>query len=489
MTKEEVIKYIKKSDFWVAEGPALLNMCYPWIVGLITLKKYFKFGFDKVITASTKDYIYQFLDKKTNVKVTEEIISLYKSGELTKKYNLWEGHKKAAMNNFSHLDLLDFRKLSNDKLREEYLKFINLFTRQWTIPLALEGAAIYTEDVVFKRLREENSELDNKTISEYFSTLTQPSKISFNNKERLSFLKVCRGEENLSFHQKNYYWVRNNYLYANPITEEEFLMLVKEELKNKSDNEIGKEMKAINNYEKEIQKKKERIYSEIKISKSLKKEIEAISFIGYWQDERKEMNLRGNYYIARFLNEFSVRTKIPYLLVARLFPGELVGLLNKNNKKLKDIIKERRSRFITTAVFKKGISSFYGKEMEELWKLLLKEEEKEVVALEGTVVSRGGLDSVMGCVNVVLDPSRDKFKEGSILVTSMTRPEFVPLMKKAKAVITNEGGMTCHAAILSREINIPCIVGTKKATKVFKDGDLIELKLNHGKIEKIKQYE
>ena len=75
-----------------------------------------------------------------------------------------------------------------------------------------------------------------------------------------------------------------------------------------------------------------------------------------------------------------------------------------------------------------------------------------------------------------------KFEQGDILVASMTRPELVPAMKKAAAVITDEGGITCHAAIVSRELGIPCIIGTKIATKVLNDGDLVEIKGTHGLI-------
>ena len=53
-------------------------------------------------------------------------------------------------------------------------------------------------------------------------------------------------------------------------------------------------------------------------------------------------------------------------------------------------------------------------------------------------------------------------------------------MKKARGIVTNEGGITSHAAIISRELNIPCIIGTRIATQVIKDGTLIELRTNHG---------
>jgi pyruvate,water dikinase len=60
----------------------------------------------------------------------------------------------------------------------------------------------------------------------------------------------------------------------------------------------------------------------------------------------------------------------------------------------------------------------------------------------------------------------------------MTRPEIVPYLRNAKAIITDEGGITCHAAIIAREMKKPCIVGTKIATKTFKDGDEVEVDAN-----------
>ena len=64
----------------------------------------------------------------------------------------------------------------------------------------------------------------------------------------------------------------------------------------------------------------------------------------------------------------------------------------------------------------------------------------------------------------------------------MTRPEYLPAMKKSLAIVTDEGGITSHAAIVSRELKIPCIIGTKTATQVLKDGDLVQVNANHGQV-------
>ncbi len=95
---------------------------------------------------------------------------------------------------------------------------------------------------------------------------------------------------------------------------------------------------------------------------------------------------------------------------------------------------------------------------------------------------------VRGIVRVVLNVnSNAKFIDGEILVAGMTRPEYVPLMKKAIAVVTDEGGITCHAAIVSRELKIPCITGTKIATRVLRDGDLVEVNADSGVVKILKK--
>jgi pyruvate,water dikinase len=68
----------------------------------------------------------------------------------------------------------------------------------------------------------------------------------------------------------------------------------------------------------------------------------------------------------------------------------------------------------------------------------------------------------------------------------MTTPDFVPAMRKAVAIITDEGGITCHAAIVSRELGKPCIIGTKIATKALKDGDVVEVDADNGVVRIIK---
>lgn len=108
--------------------------------------------------------------------------------------------------------------------------------------------------------------------------------------------------------------------------------------------------------------------------------------------------------------------------------------------------------------------------------VILKKEFKGIAA-----VRFASLKKVKGTVKIILR-SEDfrKMKKGKILATDETDATFLPVMKLAKAIITNEGGILCHAAIAARELKKPCIVGTRIATCILKDGDLIEVDANNG---------
>ncbi|MCD6247855.1 MAG: phosphoenolpyruvate synthase [Hadesarchaea archaeon] len=113
----------------------------------------------------------------------------------------------------------------------------------------------------------------------------------------------------------------------------------------------------------------------------------------------------------------------------------------------------------------RAITVLYGEEKE---KAPAEEEAPREVLVKGLGASPG---MAFGRVRVVPSVKEiSKVKEGDILVTKMTTPDWVPAMRRAAAIVTDEGGMTCHAAIVSRELGTPCVVGSGNATEVLKDG-------------------
>ena len=117
------------------------------------------------------------------------------------------------------------------------------------------------------------------------------------------------------------------------------------------------------------------------------------------------------------------------------------------------------------------------------WKnAVLEKPDASQPALVGIAASSG---RVRARACIAFNPSQaEALQEGQVLVTSQTTPGFVPYMRKASAIVTDEGGVTCHAAIVSRELGKPCVVGTKHATEVFKSGDWLDVDATAGVVRK-----
>ncbi|MDP2717920.1 MAG: PEP-utilizing enzyme [Candidatus Micrarchaeota archaeon] len=103
--------------------------------------------------------------------------------------------------------------------------------------------------------------------------------------------------------------------------------------------------------------------------------------------------------------------------------------------------------------------------------------------IKGTCACPGTASGTVKVVNTVEEAG--KVLPGDILVSYATNPELVSAMRKAAAIVTDMGGLTCHAAIVSRELNIPCVIGTKNATAVLKDGDRVEVIADDGIVRKL----
>lgn len=116
----------------------------------------------------------------------------------------------------------------------------------------------------------------------------------------------------------------------------------------------------------------------------------------------------------------------------------------------------------------------------ELWDRYV-EFKASSMAVEGIVASNGGKHYLNGEVVVVGSPT-DSIEDDKIIVVPSTSPSYVPLMRKARALVTDHGGMMSHAAIVAREFNLPCIVGTKQATKILHTGDKVVLDLVKGEV-------
>jgi len=150
-------------------------------------------------------------------------------------------------------------------------------------------------------------------------------------------------------------------------------------------------------------------------------------------------------------------------------------LLSEGKKLSQEEIEERNSAYVYLVKNLKANLAI-GAEAKKMAELFIdKNIEKDI---RGTTAHGGYAKGRVRIVNSG-DDMKD-FKKGDILVSSMTQPSIVSAIGKASAIITDQGGMISHAAIIARELKIPCIVGTKIATQVLKNGDMVEVDANEG---------
>lgn len=201
-------------------------------------------------------------------------------------------------------------------------------------------------------------------------------------------------------------------------------------------------------------------------------------------DHSKVITVHGIYLSRPLFREVGKRIGLSWSDLLYLTMPEIIESL-KMNKKIDGGLIEKRKKCRAILLKDEIIRVYEGKEAKDLAKKLLIQE-KEIISekeIRGIVGYPGKIRGKVSVVHSLHD--RDKFKKGDILVTHDGSAELTLFLKNASAIVTDEGGMICHATIVAREIKTPCIVGTKNATKIFKDGDLVEVDATKGVVRKL----
>ncbi len=227
-----------------------------------------------------------------------------------------------------------------------------------------------------------------------------------------------------------------------------------------------------------------KVISIIKPNSKQQKSLELAPYLVFLKDWRDELRREQVYYWSFLFTAIAKKFKIKKDDLGYLTLSEIKEALLKNTVDL-DLIKLRKSNCIIAVannkvpvVFSKNISKKYTRIMLQASSNLNSQE------ISGLIAYRG---AVKGSVRIIKNISDIKnFRAGEVLVANTTHPDYLPAMQMAIAFVTNEGGIISHAAIVARETKKPCIVGTKNATKILKDGDMVEVDANKGIVKIIK---
>lgn len=233
---------------------------------------------------------------------------------------------------------------------------------------------------------------------------------------------------------------------------------------------------------KEVEPLKETKKIKLKLSPSDKKTVALMKEFVYFRNYRTEKLYEALYYLEPLWLKLGQAYGLKEKEIGCYTLADLDKLI-KNNKRLSVTEINNRQKGHGLLLHDDKLSLVTGEGLGKL-KSQNQTDEGVVTQINGSVACRG---KITGTAKVVLRAAeQDKIVNGDILVTSMTTPDFLPSMKRASAFVTDEGGITCHAAIVARELKKPCIIGTKNATKILHDGDLIEVDADKGIVKVIR---
>lgn len=237
---------------------------------------------------------------------------------------------------------------------------------------------------------------------------------------------------------------------------------------------------------------KKDIYKVCKFNNKEKQIFYALEMASYIKDLRNVTDDYTYYCFSNFYNEISKRTGLAKKDIQFLWDDELNELImDKRKISAKYMQKKREFCAAIAAPASVGAKQYYlGDSARDYYKFVSKRSNKpqnisSQDIIKGTIASVGKATGIVKIIHSVAGVK--KVKRGDILVTSMTSPKYMSAILNSSAIITDEGGLTCHAAIIARELKKPCIIGTKIATQVLKDGDLVEVDANQGIVKVLKR--
>jgi len=396
----------------------------------------------------------------------------------------------------------DLSKKTNQELLNYYLQYGKLYKHTylgWAI-------AQFTSQPLTEKIKKLLAKHypDNK-VNEYFILLSNPSQGSFINKEEIDLLKIAIKIKNnkktlelfkknkitqqlskyktinqlIDNHHKKYQWFPYNYI--GPGWDKQYFVNQLKDLVLKK--KINQKLKSLENYSKKTQKQQSQLIKKIKLNPKIKNLLQAMQDMTIILDRKKEIFTETHFYIHKLLEEISKKLNIPVKLIKFMTESDMEKAL-KQNKFNKQILEKRRNHSVSVCYPNKEPIFYFDQGAQKIIQQI-KEEESQSKKVKGIPAYLGKVKGTIKIANNIKDVN--KINKGDILVSVRTSADLIVAMQKASAFVTDEGGITCHAAVVAREMKKPCIVGTKNATKILKDGDKVEVDADKGIIKIIKK--
>jgi len=307
---------------------------------------------------------------------------------------------------------------------------------------------------------------DSAKTAELMAKLNVPLLDNFDKKGKLLLLQTCDPRQYI----KQYGWQGSRYGHLNEFPLERAVQLLKE---LKRDNYLKKSNLEKDSIRKAVKEAKQLVGSDKAYL------IDVMQFFIYYRTQRTDIMNKVAYQYAPKLKKLASDKGITYNDLIYCSYLEVV----KNKIPDLKVIRQRQAGF-TTATSPESLKIYSGLAHKKLVARYNNFQNVTTKEIKGRSAYGGKVCGQVQIINNKADLA--KVQTGNILITYMTTTEMIQAMKKAAAFVTDEGGITCHAAILAREMKKPCIIGTKNATKIFKNGDRVEVNAESGTVRVIK---
>lgn len=410
-----------ENDWYEWERPSRIHhLILTMEAGLDAMKEYYGFCLPDCHCLFEYDNVKIFFKMSEFRKAGKKLIPIY----LKKKEKIWKDFYASAKTLGKHA--------TYDSFYKNYVSF-------WKVAYITELISFYIDSLL--QQGERISIQEQSFTDEYENELWKLAKTA----EEKGIKKV-----NVSTILKNYFWIRNSYYGIHRLTEEEILTEIKAKMYK------TKPQPAF-------------IPDPVSISKEL---VSVAKDMILMQDLRKKFMMQAAYYLHEHLKKIGKLYGLTPLLMEQTIPSEVLNH-HKVLKNHKDELNTRLKACTVVTSISQGITVhtgqiLYPKGVGKTTQF----EVKGMVACGGKAVGRAKLVK-----NV---DEMYKVNHGDVIISPMTSPELMPAIRRAVAIVTDFGGITCHAAIVAREFNIPCIVGTNDGTQKIHDDDLVEVDAHNG---------
>lgn len=389
---------------------------------------------------------------------------------------------------YQKIEETDFSKISNSELKDFLQQSIDVVVKNFGYYLACQPQCV---SLIEKSIQQKLTQVvpENKIIDAFtlLSTSTISTKIKREEQDWLNLIIKSKKEnssendnkELILKHCKEYFLLNAADGHA-PWTLEYFVN------KFLNDNELPltdleNRLLEITRSSEKIEKQKIEFIEEYNIKSDIADDCNLLAEIGHWRLEMRFVWMPGYYYDKHILNEVAKRFSCDQTLIRFATTKEIMALFEGVSLDKAEL--ENRNKAFLFAIEDKRVFVLSGAEAQKkLIEYVPPVDNSGVREFKGNIAMKGKIKA-KALVYKWGDNMQERLSsiDGEfILVAGQTRPQLMPLIVKSSGIITDEGGITSHAAIISRELGIPCVIGTKIATKALKDGDMVEVDADNG---------